>query len=49
MVVVDVDKIVAVVGEDKAEDELLAGNKAGKEVDNVALMVTEDIDNLLLM
>uniref|UniRef100_A0A8W8MGS4 Uncharacterized protein n=1 Tax=Magallana gigas TaxID=29159 RepID=A0A8W8MGS4_MAGGI len=50
MVVEDVDKIVAVVGEDKAKDELLvlAGNKAGKEVDNVAEVVTEDIDNLVL-
>lgn len=34
MVVEEVDKIVAVVGEDKADDELLAEDKADKEVDN---------------
>lgn len=36
MVVEEVDKIVAVVGEDKADDELhvLAEDMAGKEVDN---------------
>lgn len=48
MVVEDVDKIVAIVGEDKAEDELLAEDTADKEVDNEAEVVTEDIDNLLL-
>lgn len=48
MVVEEVDTIVAVVGEDKAEDELLAEDKEDKEVDNEAEVVTEDIDNLLL-
>lgn len=39
-----VEDVVAVVGEDRAEDELLdEGN-----VDNEAEVVTEDIDNLLL-
>lgn len=39
-----VKNVVAVVGEDRAEDELLdEGN-----VDNKAEVVTEDIDNLLL-
>lgn len=45
--VMDVEVVknaVAVVGEDRAEDELLyEGN-----VDNKAEVVTEDIDNLLL-
>lgn len=39
-----VKNVVAVVGEDRAEDELLdEGN-----VDNKSEVVTEDIDNLLL-
>lgn len=39
-----VEDVVAVVGEDRAEDELLdQGN-----VDNEAEVVMEDIDNLLL-
>ena len=39
-----VEDVVAVVGEDRAEDELLdKGN-----VDNEAEVVMEDIDNLLL-
>lgn len=42
------DKIVAVVGENKADDELLAEDRADKEVDNEAEVVIEDIDNLVL-
>lgn len=39
-----VEDVVAVVGEDRGEDELLdEGN-----IDNEAEVVTEDIDNLLL-
>lgn len=37
MVVEEVDKIVAVVGEDKADDELLAGNKAVTEAYNMGV------------
>uniref|UniRef100_A0A8W8MEZ9 Uncharacterized protein n=1 Tax=Magallana gigas TaxID=29159 RepID=A0A8W8MEZ9_MAGGI len=48
MVVEEVDTIVAVVGEDKTEDELLAEDRADKDDDNEAEVVTEDIDNLVL-
>lgn len=48
MVAEDVDKMVAVVGEDKLpEDELLGEDKEEKDTDNEAEVVTEDIDNLL--
>lgn len=38
------EDVVPVVGEDRAEDELLGEGNA----DNEAEVVTEDIDNLLL-
>ncbi|XP_052682741.1 uncharacterized protein LOC128163236 [Crassostrea angulata] len=47
MVAEDVDKIVAVGGEDKPEDELLGEDKEEKDIDNEAEVVTEDIDSLL--